>query len=207
MFGKRQLVLAALVISLGAAIYLNWQFTKKAGESMDAGSELGKAQYVNTTVSKKNDTSSVASGTDSKPNNTESSSQASSEEEKTVQTVQLTDEAEKYFAQARIDRQKAQDEITELAKEVLELASSDSQARTEAVENVAEIANIIEQQSNIESLIKAKGFTECMAFIQNGECSIIVNKGALSEASAIAIKDIVKGQAGIGFDKIKIVEI
>ena len=25
-FGKRQLVLAALVVALGAAVYLNWQF-------------------------------------------------------------------------------------------------------------------------------------------------------------------------------------
>ncbi len=205
MLGKRQLVLAALVISLGAAVYLNWQFSSNGKKVEDASAELGKAQYVNTTVSKiVKDTSSDKSD---KSDDKKSDGESKPESEKIVETIELTDDAEKYFAQARIDRQKAQDEITELAKEVLELSTSNEAAKTEAVANAAKIANIIEQQTNIESLIKAKGFTECMAFIQNGECSIIINKGTLNEISAIAIKDIVLGQSGITFDKIKIIEI
>lgn len=204
MLGKKNLVFAALVVSLVAAIGINSYFAPKEDQNVtDASAELGKAQYVNASLTKK---SSTASSSDA-PEDTSSIDTLSTESEKIVETVKLTDEAEKYFAQARIDRQKAQDEITELAKEVLELSASTDEAKTQAVANVAEIANIIEQQSNIESLIKAKGFTECMAFIQNGECSIVINKGVLTESSAVAIKDIVKGQSGITFDKIKIVEV
>ena len=36
-FGKRQLVLAALVVALGAAVYLNWQFTGDTGGLVEAG--------------------------------------------------------------------------------------------------------------------------------------------------------------------------
>ena len=51
-FGKRQLILAALVVSLGAAVYLNWQFGGGGGEvtAVDGSvsdKELGTAQLVN----------------------------------------------------------------------------------------------------------------------------------------------------------------
>ena len=45
-FGKRQLVLAALVVALGAAVYLNWQFSDNsdllaANTTVESGKELG----------------------------------------------------------------------------------------------------------------------------------------------------------------------
>ena len=51
---KRQLVLAALVVALGAAVYLNWQFGGNS-QIVDAGTsvsdkELGAAQLVNGSV-------------------------------------------------------------------------------------------------------------------------------------------------------------
>ena len=74
------------------------------------------------------------------------------------------------------------------------------------MKQAAEIAKNIEQESNIENLIKAKGFAECLAFIQNGECSVVVSSTGLLDNEAITIKDIVAGQSGISYDKIKIVE-
>ena len=50
-FGKKQLVLASLVLALGAAVYLNWQFAGTnrlpvEGEDSET-SQLGAAQLVN----------------------------------------------------------------------------------------------------------------------------------------------------------------
>ena len=49
--GKRQLVLAALVMALGAAVYLNWQFSGNqqllAADTLSSEKELGAAQLVN----------------------------------------------------------------------------------------------------------------------------------------------------------------
>ena len=91
-------------------------------------------------------------------------------------------------------------------EDVLESADKDDAAKKEAVEKAAEIAQNIEQETNIENLVKAKGFKDCVAFIQNGECSIVVLTDGLLDSEAITIKDIVLGQSGIGYDKIKIVE-
>ena len=41
-------------------------------------------------------------------------------------------------------------------------------------------------------------------FIQNGECSIVVKDGNLTDEDTLIIKDIATGQTGISIDKIKI---
>ena len=70
----------------------------------------------------------------------------------------------------------------------------------------AEISQNIVTETNIENLVKYKGFVDCVAFIQNGACNVVVQKdGEFASADAIAIKDIVVAQAKISADKITIV--
>lgn len=197
-FGKRQLVLAALVVALGAAVYLNWQFADNNAivqpTSASANKEIGQAQFVNNSTD----------GTVPKDKNTSSKNDTSSQSQKTTKP---SADALAYFAQVKVERQKTHDGAVDLAKEVLEAADSSDEAKKEAVDKAAEIAKNYEQETNIESLIKAKGFTECLAFIQNGECSIVVYKAELNDDGVMAIKDIVTGQSGIEFDNIKITEV
>lgn len=199
-FGKRQLVLAALVVALGAAVYLNWQFADNSSliqqTSANANKQIGQAQFVNNSTD-----SSV-----SKDKNTSSSTSSNSSKD-TSKKAQPSEDALAYFAQVKVERQKTHDGAADLAKEVLEVADSSDEAKKEAVGKAAEIAKNMEQETNIESLIKAKGFSQCLAFIQNGECSIVVCKGELDDDGVIAIKDIVTGQSGIEFDNIKITEV
>lgn len=196
--GKRQLIMAGLVIALGAAVYLNWQFSDNTKlltptSTMTSAKELGKAEFVNSSSDP-----TVAAGDDTQDTAVKNSSEVS-----TSPTVN----AEEYFAQAKTDRQQAQDEITDLAKEVLESAQSDDAAKAQAIANAAVLAQNIEKQSNIENLIKAKGFADCLVFIQNEDCSVVVNDSDLSEDDILIIKDIVKGQSGVVFDKIKITAV
>ena len=57
-FGKRQLVIAAMVTALGTAVYLNWQFSgvepvsvNDKPSSISTSKQLGQTTYVNTEVS------------------------------------------------------------------------------------------------------------------------------------------------------------
>lgn len=192
--GKRQFIIAALVVALGAAVYLNWQFSANdsllanADEASDttASKEIGEAKYVNTSASK--------------------ASQESSKENSAQETNKSVSNQSEYFAQAELKRKQAQDEELELLNNIIEDASKNEAAKTEAVKQSAELAKRIEQQSNIESLIRAKGFKECIAFISNGECSIVVSSGDITNAGAITIKDIVHKQSGIEYSKITITE-
>lgn len=195
--GKRQIVLAALVLALGAAVYLNWQFSGSNLSATDAtasgttasGKELGEAQFVNNPQTG----SSVASAVTSSGTASTSS----------VANTPLNQQ----FTEAQLNRQKARDAAVELLKEVLTDGSKSDAAKTEAVKQAAMIAQTTQQENNIESLIKAKGFKNCVAYIQNSQCSVIVQApNGLLPSDAIAIKDIVSGQSGISFDNIKIQE-
>ncbi len=184
-FGKRQLVLAALVVALGAAVYLNWQFTGDnavltATSTLSSEKNVGEAQLVNASASS-GESSESSSGTSSKS-------------------------SEDWFADAKLSRQKSRDESVELLEKVLEDAGESAEAKKEAVAKSAEIAQNILKENNIESLIRAKGFGDCVVFIQNGECSVVIKGGKSVENGSVIIKDIVMGQADIEYDKIKIIE-
>lgn len=201
-FGKKQLVLAALVVALGAAIYINWQFTDNQNlistNTLTSAKELGEAAYVNNEISSQPATSTTVTTT----TNSEVS-QLTTTSSNSGQSAASTD----YFNQAQLSRQKTRDQAVELLKEILESAKSSEQAKTTAIEQAAAIAKNIEQESNIENLIRAKGYQNCLVFIQNGESSVVVTcPNGLLESDAITVKDIVSGQAGIPYDKIKIVE-
>lgn len=191
-FGKRQLVLAALVVALGAAVYLNWQFTGD-NQLVAAGTDVsektvGEAQLVN------------ASAQSSDPKEETSSDAAGSEDPTEGKT------AEEYFSETRLSRHKSRDEAVELLEDVLQDAKTSEEAKKEAVSQAAVIAQNVLQENNIESLVKAKGFADCVAFLQNGECTVVVQTAESNQNNAIVIKDIVAGQSGVSYDKIKIVE-
>ena len=189
--GKRQLVLASLVVALGAAVYLNWVFQGGepliATDTLTSGAELGAAQLVNGKGSSTPQTSSSAPSASSKA----------------VETAAKVDE---YFTEAKLSRQKARDASVEMLQKVLQDASANDTVKKESLEKAAEIAQNIVQESNIESLIKAKGFSDCVVFLQNSECSVVVRSDGLLPNEGIAIKDIIGGQSGVAYDKIKIVE-
>lgn len=188
--GKKQIVLASLVLALGAAVYLNWQFSDNDLLQTSAGGTIGEAQLVNnqSDESVKNDDKDDKNGDSS--NNGDSSSDKAS--------------ADKYFADVRTQRQKSQDEALDKAEDILGAVSSDEAAKAKALESAKQIADIYQQQTNIESLIKAKGFSDCVAFIQNGECSIVLKKSEMNDGTNLVIKDIVNGQSGIEVERIKI---
>lgn len=184
---RRQLILASLILALGAAVYLNWQFSDNtslvATDILHPQKELGEARYVN------------------------NSKTSSLDENAYTETVaNMSNETKEYFAKAKLERQRARDESSETIKKSLSDNQLSDEIKNESIKQVEEIAKSIQQESNIENLIKAKGFSECMAFIQNGECSVVVNPGTLNDSSVITIRDIVSGQGNIPFDKIKIAE-
>ena len=201
-FGKRELVLSALVVAMGTAVYLNWQFdsNKDKLSATEENDDLGVAHYVNAAIATSDNASSKT--VSSKAN---VSSESLSPQDNSYSSVPTN--AEDYFAKVRLERKQIQDDLIELAKEVIESTDQNGKGRKEAVEHLNKMSDIIQQQTNVENLIIAKGFDDCVAFIQNEECSIVVTGQELKSDTLIAIKDIVIGQTGITFDKIRVTHL
>lgn len=219
-FKKRQLVLAALVVSLGAAVYLNWQFSGTpdiiATNASQSDKELGAAALVNASASsltsKPISGSSVSSAV-SRPSSNTGESKAASVVSSSSSAVSQTgsqisgDAISEYFNQTRLSRQKSRDEAIELLEKVMNDSTSTEEAKKKAVDDAAVIAQNMLQESNIENLIKSKGYEDSVVFLQNGECRVVVKKNTqFAESDAVAIRDIITGQTDVAPEHITIVE-
>ena len=107
------------------------------------------------------------------------------------------DEGTNYFAASQIERQRARDEAIEVLQGVVDDEDSLDAAKEQALADIAAIAANIELEANIESLIKAKGFEECVAVINGDKANIIVSSEGLKPNQLSQILEIVYIQADI----------
>ncbi len=112
-----------------------------------------------------------------------------------------------YFTTAKKDREAAKKEAEET---VTELLKSDNLSETEKKQVLAKIERLgtnIEKESNIETLLSAKGFKESLAVIGEKGISIIVKSEGLTSAETLQIQDIVTNETDISLSNIKIIPV
>ena len=102
-----------------------------------------------------------------------------------------------YFSATQVSRQRARDEALEVLQAVVENVDSTEAMKNEALAEIAVIADEIQKEANIESLITAKGFEACVAVINDDTASIVVKSADLQPAQIAQINAIVYEQAGI----------
>ena len=112
---------------------------------------------------------------------------------------------EDYFAAVSLSRGQSRDEAIEVLKLVIENNEATEEARAEAAEKMSRIALDIQNEANIETLVIAKGFTQCVAVINGDACSIVVNGESLQPNQISQINEIVHEQAGISPANIRII--
>ena len=116
-----------------------------------------------------------------------------------------TNTEQDYFTSTALDRQQARDEALDVLKMVTESAESSEEAKTAAQEKISKIAVDIQNEANIETLVKAKGFDDCVAIISENAVSVIVGAESLQAAEAAQILTIVYETTGINPENISII--
>ena len=114
--------------------------------------------------------------------------------------------ASNYFSQTALSRQQARDEALEVLQTVAKSENALPEAVQSALDDIAQIAKDIENESNIETLIQAKGFEECIAVISDGKATVIVQTEGLLASEVAQINEIVYEQSGILPTDLKIIE-
>lgn len=110
------------------------------------------------------------------------------------------------FSEMTLSRKQARDEAMEVLTEVCESATSIDSMKEEALAGIKSIAADIEREANIESLVMAKGFEECVAVVNGDTASIIVKTDGLLDSEVAQISEIAYEQAGIHPEKLNIIE-
>ena len=198
-YGKRQLILASLVLALGAAVYLNWQLSGAQvnvdEESVQSeSSTLGAAQLVNS-----NYVETVSDDIDA------AESTAGAVQVAAGETDADSVETAAALSDARMSRQTARDEAVELLEDILEDAQADTAVKEAAVSEASLIAQNILKETNIETLVQAKGFKECVTYINGDACTIVVNGDMENEQNALIVRDIAVTETGLSAEQIKII--
>lgn len=195
--GKRQIILAALVVALGTAIFLNWKFTDTNGGTnvasvFNASSALGTSAYVSTPGSTASGKSSAASG---------KSSTASS-----ASTASATGNL---FAQERLKRTTTRAQAEQALQVTLNSTTATTADKQAAQAQITSIANNITTEGYVESLIVAKGFKDCVCMINNGTVNVVVQPKSnqpLSASDSAQIADIVTQQTKVSADNLHIIQ-
>ena len=182
--GKRQIILAALVLGLGIAVYLNWQYSQNVvdlpvTDLLETEADYGEAQYVDAVD----------------PNAAQ-----------TAGDGDLLDE-ETYFVEAKLSRQRARDEAVETLASILADANLETDQKADLALRAADLAASIETEGKIENLIKAKGFTDVMVYYDTERADVILKTSGLLDNEAAQIKDIILKETEIQPENIAIVEI
>ncbi|MBQ6789030.1 MAG: SpoIIIAH-like family protein [Clostridia bacterium] len=113
---------------------------------------------------------------------------------------------DEYFATVSLGRQQARDEAVDVLLEVSENDSAEASAREAAMADINRIALDIERESNIETMVTAKGFEKCVAVVNGDTANVIVSCDTLTPGETAQISEIVYEAAGILPVNLKIIE-
>ena len=112
-----------------------------------------------------------------------------------------------YFSATQLSRREARDEALEVLQSVVEGEDSSDTARAEAMAEISRIAKDIEDEATIESLVKAKGFENCVAVISGDKVNVVVSsQEELVSAEVARINEIVYETTGILPTNVKIIK-
>ena len=111
-----------------------------------------------------------------------------------------------YFASARLTRQQARDHALSLLKEAAEQEGADASTLSEASESIQVLAAYTLQEAQIENLVTAKGYTDCVAFLGDDGISVVVStdSGELTAEDVAKITDIAMSETGLNASSVKI---
>lgn len=114
-----------------------------------------------------------------------------------------------YFAAARLTRQQARDSALSILQEASGSAEVDEAAAAEAAQSIQTLAAYTLSEAQIENIVTAKGYDDCVVFMAEEGVSVVVSAGedGLQTEDIARITDIVKQETGLAADRIKILEV
>lgn len=187
---KRNAVVAAVVLFVCGAVYLNWSYQK--GQTEAAGKTLGEAELVSM------QTSDPLLSASPDPSASPAASAAPSDAAK----------GSGYFDSARLTRQEARDSALSILQEAVADENASETMKEESSAAIQTLADYTVSEAQIENLVTAKGYADCVAFISDSSASVVVSatEEGLTDADVARITEIVTDETGFEASSIKIIE-
>ena len=181
---KRNVVILAVLVFVCAGIYLNWSYNRRA-KTVDLTDTLNAEQVMGENL--------VLCSSDGE----------TAAEPAAADSGSVAD----YFAKVRLSRQTARDSAVETLQETMAYAGEEG--NPEAAGKLNSIVNTALAESQIESLLIAKGYDECVAYMGDETISVAVSAPAegLAPEDVAVITDVVTAQTDYSLDQIRVVPV
>lgn len=181
---KKNMVAAGVLVTVCAGIYLNWLYTEDT-QTASLDDVLNEEKIL--------DESMLVMG-----NDTSELTQA--------ENSSLSSTASDYFAAVRLSRQEARDSAVTLLQEAMAYDTASDSASARELEEIIQVAL---SEAQIESLVIAKGYADCVAYMSSEGISVAVAapENGLQQTDVALITDIILTQSDYELDEIRIVEV
>lgn len=182
---KKNMVAAAVLVTVCAGIYLNWLYTD-AEQTADLTDTLNSDKLLSEDMLVLSDDAGLDAALENQEN-----------------AGTLTD----YFAAVRLSRQEARDSAVTLLQETFAYSEgSDTENASGELEKIVQTALT---EAQIESLVIAKGYTDCVAYMSDEGISVAVAapEGGLTQNDVAVIADIILTQSDYDLTEIHVVEV
>lgn len=206
---KRNAVILTVMLFVCAAVYLNWSYNREAERAASAGKDSDKAGEVSGESGDKTDGLSGTPVVTPPADSTEGDAglyytvnNGSSNEADT------TSEYDEYFAKVRLERRQARDEAAATLSAVAGADGASQETIDEALRSMSLLANYTAKEAELENLIRAKGFIDCVVYLsENGVTVTVASEEELTSASVAKITDIILGETDYKANQLTVVKV
>ena len=164
---KKQLLMATLIIALGAAVAVNWYYTENPIEISPSAEQSQVTGNLGDSVSV----------------------DGNAESEQQVQSVMAD---ANYFTSQRLKRDEAYDEILDGIEELAEKEQQSAEQSDKILQLLDRYSRNMKVQSDAESLITAKTGSDCFVVINEEACQVIMEKNTLNDTVILQITEIIE---------------
>lgn len=178
----RGVTLATLVLALGAAVYMNWNFTQNVPQTVSAEPETAAVSA---------DTGDCVAVLD--PLETEAAEPTGNKNYGEAQLVSASqDSGDDFFESARLARTKARDEALDSIQKTLKNASLSEEEKEKLTEELELQVSNITSETSLENKIKAKGFADCVVTlgVSRADVTVMTENDALTADEVTQIRDV-----------------
>ncbi len=195
---SRVVTLATLFVALALAMYLNWRFTDSQFRGLIA-----------TEVSNTVETETIEETKEMEDDEQYEEIAKNYGDAEFVSKISTDLSKNEFFESARISRSEARDSAIDLANQALMQPEITKEERELLANNLSEISKNTALESNIESIVVAKGFYDCVTFINDDTAKVIVamNEGELDETEVSKIVEVIVSETEIKPSNISVVEV
>jgi len=196
---KRNAVIITVLLFVAVAVYLNWSYNRGQELSVDA-------KVTDATVTGDGSGEATQSLENAEP---DADSGSLYYEEHSAGESTLDASVSDYFDTARLTRQQARDSATATLQEAAAIETASQEEIDSALNAITVMANYSIKEAQIESMLKAKDFEDCVVFISGDSVTVIVPAAqeGLGEAAVARITETVISELSVSADQIKITPV